>query len=49
MGVTRNRRFWLEKLNGREPLGGPRHRWKDNTRMDLGEIGWKDVDWMHPP
>jgi hypothetical protein len=24
-----------------------RHRWKDNIRMDLREIGWKGVDWMH--
>jgi hypothetical protein len=19
----------------------------DNIRMDLGEIGWEDADWMH--
>jgi len=24
----------------------PRHRWEDNFRMDLKEIGWKGVDWM---
>jgi hypothetical protein len=28
------------------PLGGPRRRWVDNIRMDLGEIGWGDVDWI---
>jgi hypothetical protein len=32
---------------GRRPLGGPRHRWKDNSKMDLGEIGFGDVDWIH--
>jgi hypothetical protein len=21
-------------------------RWVDNVRMDLGEIGWGDVDWI---
>jgi hypothetical protein len=22
-------------------------RWEDNIRMDLIEIGWEDVDWIH--
>jgi hypothetical protein len=25
----------------------PRVRWEDNILMDLREIGWKVVDWMH--
>jgi len=24
-----------------------RNKWKDNIRMDLREIGWKGVDWIH--
>jgi hypothetical protein len=24
----------------------PRLRWVDNIRMDLGEVGWGDVDWI---
>jgi hypothetical protein len=24
---------------GKRPLGRPRHRWKDNIKMDLREIG----------
>jgi hypothetical protein len=36
----------LENLKG-EPLGRSRRRWKDNIRMDLREIGWEDVDWIH--
>jgi hypothetical protein len=24
----------------------PRCRWVDNIRMDLGEVGWSDVDWI---
>jgi hypothetical protein len=27
-------------------LGIPRHRWMDNIKMDLGEIGWDGVDWI---
>jgi hypothetical protein len=25
---------------GKRPLGRPRHRWEDEIRMDLREIGW---------
>jgi hypothetical protein len=35
------------KPKGKRPLGRPRHRWEDNIRMDLREIGWEGVDWMH--
>jgi hypothetical protein len=31
---------------GRRPLGRPRHRWEDNIKMDLGDIGFGDVDWI---
>jgi hypothetical protein len=32
---------------GRRPLGRPRCRWEDNINMDLREIGFGDVDWIH--
>jgi hypothetical protein len=32
------------KPEGKRPLGRQRHRWEDNIRMDLGEVGWGDVD-----
>jgi hypothetical protein len=32
---------------GRRPLGRPRRRWEDNISMDLWEIGFGDVDWIH--
>jgi hypothetical protein len=35
------------KPEGRRPLGRPRHRWKDKITMDLREIGFGDVDWIH--
>jgi hypothetical protein len=31
---------------GKRPLGRKRRRWVDNIRMDLGEVGWSDVDWI---
>jgi hypothetical protein len=35
------------KPEGGRPLGRPRHRWEDSIRMDLREILWEDVDWIH--
>jgi hypothetical protein len=32
---------------GRRPVGRPRRRWEDNIKMDLREIGFGDVDWIH--
>jgi hypothetical protein len=29
------------------PLGKLRHRWEHNIKMDLREMGWEDVDWIH--
>jgi hypothetical protein len=31
---------------GKRPLERPRRRWED-SRMDLNEIGWEGVDWIH--
>jgi hypothetical protein len=36
----------IGKLEGKRPLGRAGHRWEDNIRMDLGEIGWESVDWV---
>jgi hypothetical protein len=38
--------YWWESQRKREPLGRQRRRWVDNIRMDLGEVGWGDVDWI---
>jgi hypothetical protein len=37
-------RLLVGKPEGKKPLGRPRRRWVDNIRMDLGEVGWGDVD-----
>jgi hypothetical protein len=35
------------KSEGKTPLGRARHRCDDNIRMDLKEMGWGGVKWMH--
>jgi hypothetical protein len=39
-------RLLVGKPEGRRPLGRPRHRWMDNTKIDLLEIGLSVVDWI---
>jgi hypothetical protein len=47
MGEKRNAyKLLVGKPAGRRPLGRPRRRWVDNIRMDLGQVGWDDVDWI---
>jgi hypothetical protein len=31
---------------GKGPLGRPSRWWVDNIRMDLGVVGWDNVDWI---
>jgi hypothetical protein len=45
MGEKRNAyRLLVGKPEGKRPLARPRCRWVNNIRMDLGEVGWGDVD-----
>ena len=30
----------MGKPEGKRPHGRPRHRWKDNVKMDHQEVGW---------
>jgi hypothetical protein len=39
-------RLLVGKPEGRRPIGRPRHRWVDNTKIHLEEIGWDGVDWI---
>jgi hypothetical protein len=46
-GEKRNAyRLFVGKPEGKRPLGRRRRRWVDNIRMDLGEVGWGDLDWI---
>jgi hypothetical protein len=40
MGAMNAYRILVGKSEGKRPLGRPRHRWVDNIKMDLREIGW---------
>jgi hypothetical protein len=33
-------RVLVGEPRGKRPLGKPRHRWEDNIKMDLQEVGW---------
>ena len=43
-----HREFWWRNLRGKRQLGRTRHRWEDNIKMDLQEMGrgmaWIDLD-----
>jgi hypothetical protein len=39
-------RILVGRPEGRRPLGRPRHRWEDNIKMDLQEVGWEGMDWI---
>jgi hypothetical protein len=31
--------LWQKNIKGKTPLGRPRHRWEDNIKMGLKDIG----------
>jgi hypothetical protein len=40
-------RLSVGKPEGKRPLDRPRHRWENGIKMDLREIGWGGVEWIH--
>jgi hypothetical protein len=47
IGEKRNAcRILVGTPEGKRPLGRRRHRWVDNIKLDLREIGWGGVDWI---
>jgi hypothetical protein len=39
-------RVLVGKLEGKRPQGKARHRWEDNVKMDLQEVGCGGMDWI---
>jgi hypothetical protein len=33
-------RVLVGRPEGRRSIGRPRHRWRDNVKMDFQEVGW---------
>jgi hypothetical protein len=47
MGVERGvHRVLVGKPEGKRPLGRPRHRWEDNIKLALQDVGTGCGDWM---
>jgi hypothetical protein len=40
-------RILVERPDERRPLGRHKHRWEDNIKMDLQEMGWGGMDWIY--
>jgi hypothetical protein len=40
-------RVLVGKTETTRPLGRHRGRWEYNTKTDLQEMGWVDMDWIH--
>jgi hypothetical protein len=38
-------RVLVEKPEGKKPLGRPGHRYEDNIKVDLREVGCGDMGW----
>jgi hypothetical protein len=36
----------VRKPEGKRPMRRPRHRWEDNIKMDLQEVGCGSMDWI---
>jgi len=34
------------KPEGARPLGRPRHRWENNFKMDIQEVGCESIYWV---
>jgi hypothetical protein len=39
-------RVLVGRPKGKRPLGRPRHRWEDNIKLDLREIGINGANWI---
>jgi hypothetical protein len=40
-------RILVGNPEGKKPLRGPVRRYEDNIKINIKEISWEDVDWIH--
>ena len=36
----------MGRPEGKRLFGRPRHKWEDNTKMSLLEVGWESMDFI---
>jgi hypothetical protein len=49
LGEMRNAyRVFVGKPEGKRSVGTARHEWVDNIKIDLREIRWCGMGWIHP-
>ena len=39
-------RLLVGKLEGKRPFGRSRHRWEDNIKVNIQEVGCEGIDWI---
>jgi hypothetical protein len=39
--------IFVVRPEGKRLRGKPTRKWYDSTRMNVREIGWNGMDWMH--
>jgi hypothetical protein len=45
-GIRGVYRVFVRRLGRKRPFGRPTHRWEDNIKMDLREVGIDGVSWI---
>ena len=40
---------FVEKFDGKRPLGRLKHEWEGTFKIDYKEIGWKGMFWIYLP
>jgi hypothetical protein len=45
LSVCNSHKSLVDTLEGRSCVGRLRHRWEDNTKIDVNELGWEGVVW----
>jgi hypothetical protein len=49
VGMRNAYKILVRKCKEKRPLARHRHKWEGNIRMNLREIGWEGVGWIHLP
>jgi hypothetical protein len=45
--ISQKKKILVGIPEGKRARGRRRRKWEDNITIDLWEIGWENVDWVH--